>query len=65
LNGDAASLMLKEPEKYKIKIKEYILKYASDKDLFNKNEDERDDEDDKLSEASIESGDMDDFNLDS
>jgi hypothetical protein len=57
--------MLKEPEKYKIKIKEYILKYASDKDLFNKNEDERDDEDDKLSEASIESGDMDDFNLDS
>jgi ubiquitin-conjugating enzyme E2 H len=65
LNGDAASLMLKEPEKYKIKIKEYILKYASDKELFNKNEDERDDGGDELSEASIESGDMDDFNLDS
>lgn len=28
LNGEAASLLLKDPEKYKDKVKEYVKKYA-------------------------------------
>ena len=56
--------MLKDPEKYKQKIIEYVKKYASDTDIFNKTQDEKDDDDDKLSDISIQSGDLDDFDLD-
>jgi len=28
LNGDAATLLMKEPEKYKVRVKEYVKKYA-------------------------------------
>jgi len=34
LNGEAANLLVKDPEKYKEKVKEYVKKYASE-DLFN------------------------------
>jgi len=29
LNGDAAMLLLKEPEKYKVRVREYVKKYAA------------------------------------
>lgn len=29
LNGEAAALLLREPEKYKERVKEYVRKYAS------------------------------------
>ena len=32
LNGEAAALMIREPEKYKAKIAEYVTKYAADSD---------------------------------
>jgi len=35
LNGEAAMLLLKDPEKYKLKVKEYVKKYAA-KDQFQK-----------------------------
>ena len=31
LNGEAASLLLKDPEKYKSRVKEYVKKFASGK----------------------------------
>ena len=34
LNGSAASLLLSDPEKYKLKVKEYVKKYASSPDLL-------------------------------
>ncbi len=33
LNGEAANLLIKDPEKYKEKVKEYVKKYASE-DVF-------------------------------
>ena len=33
LNGEAASLLINDPEKYKIKVKEYVRKYASDEKI--------------------------------
>jgi len=33
LNGEAASLLLREPEQYKAKIKEYVLRYGQDASL--------------------------------
>ena len=33
LNGEAAQLLLKDPEKYKLKVKEYVKKYASNQGL--------------------------------
>lgn len=62
LNGHAASLMMKEPEKYKKIIQEYVIKYASNKDLFKK--EEKEEEDDNLSNASdVGSEDLNEFEL--
>lgn len=35
LNGEAAMLLLKDPEKYKLKVKEFVKKYAA-KEQFQK-----------------------------
>eukprot|EP01112_Ceratiomyxa_fruticulosa_P007756 TRINITY_DN2011_c0_g1_i1.p1 TRINITY_DN2011_c0_g1~~TRINITY_DN2011_c0_g1_i1.p1 ORF type:complete len:189 (+),score=46.61 TRINITY_DN2011_c0_g1_i1:262-828(+) len=55
LNGEAAALLLKEPERYKAKVSEYVLKYAKSTGASNDDEDEEsdlseydeDDDDDK------------------
>ena len=47
LNGEAASLLLKDPEKYKTRVKEYVKKFASGKrfvyeqNIFNKENNEK------------------------
>ena len=56
LNGEAAALALRDPDKYRAKIKEYIQKYASPEVLFKEEcddeEEEEDDEEDDLSSLS-------------
>ncbi|EGG18538.1 Putative E2 [Cavenderia fasciculata] len=42
LNGEAASLLLKEPEKYKQKVKEFVNKYASENSQQEDSESESD-----------------------
>jgi len=63
LNGEAAALLLKDPEKYNNKIKEYVQKYAKLIDVFEKRtpngKDNEDDE--KLSNASVGSAELNDF----
>jgi ubiquitin-conjugating enzyme E2 H len=62
MNGDAAALMLKEPERFKRKVQEYVQRYAKETDVqFAKQED--DDEDETLSNASATSGDLADLDL--
>ena len=79
LNGEAASLALKEPEKYKQKIKgmvvkvifrfltvqlDYVNKYAKEENIKFKNVRDDDDEmEESLSSASSDSGDLADFEL--
>ena len=36
LNGDAAKLLQSDPEKYNLKIKDYVKKFASENDIFDK-----------------------------
>lgn len=45
LNGEAASLLLREPERFKQKVKEYIARYASDPNPSAKSDDMDEDED--------------------
>eukprot|EP00357_Protocruzia_adherens_P030221 CAMPEP_0114974400 /NCGR_PEP_ID=MMETSP0216-20121206/1497_1 /TAXON_ID=223996 /ORGANISM="Protocruzia adherens, Strain Boccale" /LENGTH=166 /DNA_ID=CAMNT_0002335015 /DNA_START=215 /DNA_END=715 /DNA_ORIENTATION=+ len=54
LNIDAASLLLKDPERYKKKVKDYVEKYASVEGSEGTTDDVDDDEDDEdeLSEPS-------------
>ncbi|EGC28528.1 hypothetical protein DICPUDRAFT_44157 [Dictyostelium purpureum] len=63
LNGEAASMLLKEPERYKMRVKEFVSKYASENaqneesdsesdlssysDSSDKDDDDDDDDDDK------------------
>jgi len=47
LNGEAAALLLREPEKYKEKVKECVSKYAKEESSSNTKE-----EDDNISELS-------------
>lgn len=63
MNGEAASLLLKEPERYKEKIKYYVEKYASNKNVFKKDE-IKEDEEDTLSNASLDSNDLNEFDMD-
>jgi len=42
LNGEAAALLLKEPEKYKDKVKDIVQKYASGEDGMEVDEDKSD-----------------------
>jgi len=52
LNGDAASLLLREPERYKQKIKEYVEKYGQAEPMTSATDDDDDDDDDDDSECS-------------
>ena len=64
MNGDAASLLMKAPEKYKIKVKEYVKKYALEKDLnFDVKDEDSESDDETLSCDSIGSDDLDDFEM--
>ncbi|KAL5723646.1 E2 ubiquitin-conjugating enzyme [Ranunculus cassubicifolius] len=45
LNGDAASLMLKDKQQYEIKVKEYCERYAKQEDIANAGAEESSDED--------------------
>lgn len=70
LNGEAAALMLRDPEKYKAKIREYVDKYAKEVDMDEKegeedeedeeDEDEDDDVDDEEAEGAAGKMDMED-----
>eukprot|EP00826_Nyctotherus_ovalis_P011006 TRINITY_DN12873_c0_g3_i5.p3 TRINITY_DN12873_c0_g3~~TRINITY_DN12873_c0_g3_i5.p3 ORF type:complete len:103 (+),score=33.20 TRINITY_DN12873_c0_g3_i5:445-753(+) len=70
LNGAAAQLFLSDPEKYKAKVREYVVKFASDPELLKKvtekteeavkesKKEEKENEDDtELSETSLQSDD--------
>jgi ubiquitin-conjugating enzyme E2 H len=61
LNGEAASLLLKEPEKYKTKIKDYIKKYATNTNVFEEKNEKSVEDEDTLSSVSIDSKDIEDF----
>ncbi len=51
MNGEAAAMMLREPEKFRKKVKDYVEKYCKEEYVnFRKKEDE--DEDEALSDAS-------------
>lgn len=63
LNGDAAALMIHDPEKYAAKIREYVASYGSDFDLGEEDgessaseemEDEDDDDDDDDAAGAME-----------
>eukprot|EP00960_Hanusia_phi_P029057 747750-Hanusia_phi.AAC.1 len=61
LNGEAAALMIRDPEKYASKIKEYVQMYATDiRFEDDEDEDEEDEEDDDKEESGIDSDDDDD-----
>ncbi|KAF2282907.1 hypothetical protein GH714_043327 [Hevea brasiliensis] len=52
LNGDAASLMMKDREKYDQKVKEYCDRYAKREDIMNPTAEEQSDEEDISDEES-------------
>jgi len=55
LNGEAAALMMREPKAYEVKVKEYVLKYAT-KDAANEASKDSESEDEMSSVGSYESG---------
>ncbi|KAJ6411716.1 hypothetical protein OIU84_008319 [Salix udensis] len=59
LNGDAASLMMKDKEQYDQKVKEYCERYAKKEHIMNSTGDEESDEED-LSDEQSESSDEED-----
>ena len=69
LNSDAASLMLKQPDKFKKKVKEYVQNYAQEKNIDWKEENEKAEakedgtDDSKLSDIEIDDDDLKDFQL--
>lgn len=56
LNGDAASLMMRDKQQYELKVKEYCERYAKAENVSNCPE-ESDDEEEETSEANSDSGD--------
>ncbi|KFY62186.1 hypothetical protein V497_02525 [Pseudogymnoascus sp. VKM F-4516 (FW-969)] len=56
LNGEAASLLMREPKTYEAKVKEYVSKYAT-REAIDDNGAESDDDDDMSSVASFGSDD--------
>jgi ubiquitin-conjugating enzyme E2 H len=59
LNGEAAALLMRDPEQYKLKVREYCLRYAKPGDLekADEEEDEEEDEDDDFEDYSDEEDD--------
>ncbi|KAK4756285.1 hypothetical protein SAY87_006412 [Trapa incisa] len=45
LNGDAASLMMKDKKQYDLKVKEFCERYAKKENITNQDEEDSDDED--------------------
>lgn len=57
--------MLKNPEEFKKKVREYVQKYAKESDVKNTtNDKEESDDDETLSNASESSNDLNEFSLD-
>jgi ubiquitin-conjugating enzyme E2 H len=50
LNGEAAALLIRDPEKYKAKIREFVQKYAQDVSFDDKDDDDKQSDDDDDSE---------------
>jgi len=64
MNGDAASLMMKNPDAYKQKVKEYVQKYAQERMIQFTSDNQNDDEEDSMSDASdAQDDDLADFEL--
>lgn len=64
LNGDAAALLLKEPERYKEKVRECVLKYATPGGDDAMDEDEKSDDTSELSDLSADERDEEIFEED-
>jgi len=66
LNGEAASLLLKEPERYKDKVKECVTKYATESALIQveKGKTNNDDEDSVSDLSDMSEDDKDDIEFD-
>ncbi|KAL9117125.1 MAG: hypothetical protein Q9187_006342 [Circinaria calcarea] len=56
LNGEAASLLMREPKSYDAKVKDYVTKYAS-REAADEAGDDSESEDEMSSVGSFESGD--------
>lgn len=68
LNGEAASLLLRQPEKYRKKVTEFIQNFAQEKNIDWKDDDEDDpktgkDDDDKMSDVEVSDNDLADFEI--
>ena len=63
MNGEAAALLMKEPEKFKRKVKDYCLRYAKEEDAKLDSMQDEEDDDETLSNASANSADLADFEL--
>lgn len=65
MNGEAAALMLKEPEKFKTKVRDYVQRFAKELDKKQAEQDEdMQDADDSLSSVSdTDNNDLADFEL--
>jgi len=60
LNGEAAGLQMREPERYNEKVREYVKRYANPDDvLSSKGNNKQDDSDDDASDFSMSSDDHD------
>jgi len=55
LNGEAAAMMIRDPERYASKIKEYVQKYAQD--IQFDDEEEKEEEEEEEEESDMESDD--------
>lgn len=64
MNGEAAALLLREPEKFKQKVREYVQKHARPELVkFGRDDDSDDDDDDDFSDGSAVDDDSDDDDL--
>lgn len=61
MNGEAAALMMRDPEKFKQKVREYVQKYARDENIMDASK--KSDEEDVDSLSSASSGDVEDIEL--
>lgn len=60
LNAEAAGMMIKDPERFKKKVKDYIERYAKEEHIKFKSQDEEE-ENDAASLSSASEGDEDDL----
>lgn len=63
LNGEAAALQMREPERYKQKVREYVQKYAKPEDFPSGSADDGEDDDDASSFSMTDSEGEDDVPL--